>query len=430
MTTTSHQPTRRDLLKWFSGIPFLPLGAMATTAALTGCNNSDSDIITTPPTKPVNFKSAKFTPMVAPNTVADMATTSVKSKLQITWDDATNTEYQLAYKPFFVTGQTVPKHGGGTIVAGGYFDVNGNPIMDKSVVGQERQFFSDAPDGSSLIHLNDAKVDGVTTPVFHVVQFEYNSKDQSGADTYGQLPSPIAILTLDQDQKTGHLELKKYFNVNTAPVHGLWITCGASLSPWNTHLSSEEYEPDAFNQGIGGPAPTGFGKYFFNNDMTKVKPYNYGHLPEVIVNLDGTGSIKKHYCLGRISHELVQVMPDNKTVIMGDDYTNGGFFMFIADKEKDLSAGTLYAAKYKDELNETSTARIEWIKLGSATSKEIEDLVNVQNIQPTDIMESLNVNPNDASYTEITLAKKKLWVKSNQVWKKQPLSWKLIVMRP
>lgn len=411
MTTTSHQPTRRDLLKWFSGIPFLPLGAMATTAALTGCNNSDSDIITTPPTKPVNFKSAKFTPMAAPNTVADIATTSVKSKLQITWDDATNTEYQLAYKPFFVTGQTVPKHGGGTIVAGGYFDVNGNPIMDKSVVGQERQFFSDAPDGSSLIHLNDAKVDGVTTPIFHVVQFEYNSKDQSGADTYGQLPSPIAILTLDQDQKTGHLELKKYFNVNTAPVHGLWITCGASLSPWNTHLSSEEYEPDAFGQGIGGPAPTGFGKYFFNNDMTKVKPYNYGHLPEVIVNLDGTGSIKKHYCLGRISHELVQVMPDNKTVIMGDDYTNGGFFMFIADKEKDLSAGTLYAAKYKDELNETSTARIEWIKLGSATSKEIEDLVNVQNIQPTDIMESLNVNPNDASYTEITLAKKKLWVK-------------------
>lgn len=411
MTTTSHQPTRRDLLKWFSGIPFLPLGAMATTAALTGCNNSDSDAITIPPTKPVNFKSAKFTPMAAPSTVSDMATTSVKSKLQITWDDATNTEYQLAYKPFFVTGQTVPKHGGGTIVAGGYFDVNGNPIMDKSVVGQERQFFSDAPDGSSLIHLDGAKVEGVTTPVFHVVQFEYNSKDQSGVDTYGQLPSQIAILTLDQDQKTGHLELKKYFNVNTAPVHGLWITCGASLSPWNTHLSSEEYEPDAFGQGIGGPAPTGFGKYFFNNDMSKVKPYNYGHLPEVIVNLDGTGSIKKHYCLGRISHELVQVMPDNKTVIMGDDYTNGGFFMFIADKEKDLSAGTLYAAKYKDELNETSTARIEWIKLGSATSKEIEDLVNFQNIQPTDIMESLNVNPNDASYTEITLAKKKLWVK-------------------
>ena len=406
MTANTNQPSRRDILKWFAGVPFLPLGAMSTAAVLTGCNDDE-----TTPVQLAKFKNAKFTPMAAPSSVADMATTAVKSKIKIDWDDASSTEYQLAYKPFFVTGQTVPKLGGGTIVAGGYFDVNGNPIMDNSVAGKERQFFSDAPDGSSLIHLKNAKVEGVNTPVFHVVQFEYNSKDQSGADTYGQLPSQIAILTLDQDQKTGHLELKKYFNVNTAPVHGLWITCGASLSPWNTHLSSEEYEPDAFNQGIGGPSVAGIGKYFFNNDMSKVKPYNYGHLPEVTVNLDGTGSIKKHYCLGRISHELVEVLPDNKTVIMGDDYTNGGFFMFIADKEKDLSAGTLYAAKYKDELNETSTARIEWIKLGSATSKEIDDMVNVQNIQASDIMESLTVNPNDVSFTEITLNKKKLWVK-------------------
>lgn len=73
--------------------------------------------------------------------------------------------------------------------------------MDKSVAGKERQFFSDCPDGSSLIQLEGAKVDGVANPVFHVVQFEYNSKDQAGGDTYGQLPSPIAILTLDQDQK-------------------------------------------------------------------------------------------------------------------------------------------------------------------------------------------------------------------------------------
>ena len=50
--------------------------------------------------------------------------------------------------------------------------------------------------------------------------------------------------------------------------------------------------------------------------------------------------------MGRISHELVQVMPDNRTVLMGDDYTNGGLFMFVADEEKDLSAGTLYVAKW------------------------------------------------------------------------------------
>jgi len=79
--------------------------------------------------------------------------------------------------------------------------------------------------------------------------------------------------------------------------------------------------------------------------VSVANPYHYGHLPEVTVNADGTASIKKHYCMDRISHELVQVMPDNRTVFMGDDATNSGYFVFVADKEKDLSAGTLYVAK-------------------------------------------------------------------------------------
>lgn len=411
MTATTNQPSRRDLLKWFAGIPFLPLGAMTTAAALSGCNDSDNDTAVTPPvTKPANLKTATFTAMAAPIAIADRAKTSVSSKLKIDWDDSTSSEYQLGYKSFFETGNTVPKWGGGEIIAGGYFNANGDPIMDTSVPASPRQFFSDCPDGSSLIHLDGAQVEGVNNPVFHVVQFEYASQNLAGASEYGNLPSPIAILTLDQNQTTGHLELKKYFNVDTSTVHGLWITCGASMSPWNTHLSSEEYEPDAFEQGIGGPSPKGISKNFFG-DEAAAKPYNYGHLPEVIVNKDGSGSIVKHFCMGRISHELVHVMPDNRTVIMGDDYTNGGFFMFIADVAKDLSAGKLYVAKYVSELTESSTGQIKWIELGHATSQEIEKMVNVDNIQPSDIMESLTTNPNDASYTEIILAKKKLWVK-------------------
>ena len=411
MTATTNQPSRRDLLKWFAGIPFLPLGAMTTAAALSGCNDSDNDTAVTPPvTKPANLKAATFTAMAAPIAIADRAKTSVSSKLKIDWDDSTSSENQLGYKSFFETGNTVPKWGGGEIIAGGYFNANGDPIMDTSVPASPRQFFSDCPDGSSLIHLDGAQVEGVNNPVFHVVQFEYASQNLAGASEYGNLPSPIAILTLDQNQTTGHLELKKYFNVDTSAVHGLWITCGASMSPWNTHLSSEEYEPDAFEQGIGGPSPKGISKNFFG-DEAAAKPYNYGHLPEVIVNKDGSGSIVKHFCMGRISHELVHVMPDNRTVIMGDDYTNGGFFMFIADVAKDLSAGKLYVAKYVSELTESSTGQIKWIELGHATSQEIEKMVNVDNIQPSDIMESLTTNPNDASYTEIILAKKKLWVK-------------------
>ena len=61
-----------------------------------------------------------------------------------------------------------------------------------------------------------------------------------------------------------------------------------------------------------------FSKNLYGSEAT-ANPYNYGHLPEVTVNPDGTGSIKKHYCLGRISHELIQMMPDERTALMGDD---------------------------------------------------------------------------------------------------------------
>lgn len=73
---------------------------------------------------------------------------------------------------------------------------------------------------------------------------------------------------------------------------------------------------------------------------------------------------------------------------MGDDYTNGGLFMFVADKEKDLSAGTLYVAKYTTVLSDTTTGQISWIRLGHATSAEIENLIK-SGIKGTDIFESV-----------------------------------------
>ena len=414
MTATSQQPSRRDLLKWFTGIPFLPLGAMATASALTGCKDDDNDKKPTQPINPGKFKSATFTPMDAPNLddALAMATTTVASKLTIDWDNNTKTEYKLGYKAFFNTGVEVESLTGGKILTGGYYDINNKPIMDNSVEGQSRHFFSDCPDGSSLIHLKDAKVAGVDHPVFHVVQFEYTTRNLAKEDMYGKLPSPIAVLTLDQDQKTGHLELKKYFNVDMSKVHGLWITCGASLSPWNTHLSSEEYEPDAFDQ-IGTSLNTlrAYSQYLYGNEDT-ANVYNYGHLPEIVLDGQGGGFAKKHYCLGRISHELIQVMPDNRTALMGDDYTNGGLFMFVADRENDLSAGTLYIAKYTSILTESSTASIQWIKLGHTDSKTIEDLVNVRGIKAENIMESYTKAPEDLTgFTEVTLDKKQLWIK-------------------
>lgn len=410
MTNHTMQPTRRTLLKWLGGVPLLPLGASASATLLAACGSSGD----TKPATAAKLARSAFTGMAAP-TLADpaaMATTTVSSRLTLEWNDGSRQEYQLGYRPLFQTGDRVPALGGGETIAGGYYDIHNRPILDRSVPGQERQFFSDCPDGSSLIQLEHAQVDGVAHPVFHVVQFEYTTKDLANNDMYARLPSPIAVLTLDQDPQNGRLTLKKYHNVDTSQVHGLWITCGASLSPWNTHLSSEEYEPDAFGQGVGTTLEElrDFSRNLYGSE-TAAHPYNYGHLPEVTVHPDGTGSIKKHYCMGRISHELVQVMPDERTVLMGDDYTNGALFLFIADRPRDLSSGTLYAAQYRDELNETSTARIQWLRLGHADSATIEALINARNIRPEHIFESLTEDPNDSSYTRITLSKKDLWVK-------------------
>ena len=404
--------SRRRVLKLLSGAPLLPLAGYGTVASvLSACGGGDDDDAAPAAT----FTSATFTGMAAPTlaTPAAMATTSVASSMAVNFSDGSSKSYKLAYHPFFTTGDRVPDGKGGTVLAGGYVDIHNQPIIDTSVAGQERQFFSDAPDGTSLLSLPSPTVTGIKgKAVFAVVQFEYTTHDQSGVSTYGVLPSPIAVLTLDQDQSTGALSLVKYHNVDTSSVHGLWITCGASLSPWGTHLSSEEYEPDA----PFAAASAQFKAYSKNvfGDETTANPYHYGHLPEVTVNPDGTGTIKKHYCVGRISHELVQVMPDNRTVLMGDDYTNGGLFMFVADQEKDLSAGTLYVAKVGAGFSvdpAAAGAPLTWINLGHATSAEIENLANT--LKPADIMSVSKTDPLDASYTKIFCDGAANWVKLN-----------------
>ena len=382
----------------------LPLAGAAFAAGCGGGGDSTNAAI---------YKSVEFTGMAAPTlaAAAAMATTSVGSRLTVRFGDESSREYQLAYQPFFVTGDLVSDGNGGQVLAGGYYDIDNKPIIDSSVAGKERQFYSDAPDGTSLLALPNANIIGIKgKAVFAVVQFEYTSRDQKGTSAYGLLPSPIAVLTLDQDQATGKLSLVKYHNVNTASARALWITCGSSLSPWNTHLSSEEYEPDAafIDTNVQFKA---FSKNVFG-DETKANPYHYGHLPEITVNPDGTGTVKKHYCLGRISHELVQVMPDNRTVLMGDDYTNGGLFVFVADKEKELSAGTLYVAKLGAGFSTDPAAAgapLSWIKLGRATSAEVEAMANT--LKAVDIMAVQKTDPADATYTKVFCDGVANWVK-------------------
>lgn len=401
--------TRRRALQLLVGAPMLPLSSAFAGSGLllAACGGSD-------PAPTASLSGVSFSSMSAP-TLANapaMATTTVGSTMSVAFSDGSKVDVKLAYQPFFVTGDLVPDGKGGTILAGGYYNISNQPIIDTTVAGKERQFFSDSPDGTSLLTVPGAKVAGVKgNTVFAVVQFEYATWAQDGTSgMYGRLPSPIAVLTLDQDPATGKLSLVKYHHVDTSSVGGLWITCGASLSPWGTHLSSEEYEPNAFTA-AGDAQFKAFSKNLYGSE-TAANPYNYGHLPEVTVNADGTASIKKHYCLGRISHELVQVMPDNRTVLMGDDATNSGYFVFVADKADDLSSGSLYVAKVGAGFSvdpAAPAAALTWIKLGSATSAEIKNLAAT--LKPTDIMDVKSADPLDAGYTKVAANGRTEWLK-------------------
>ncbi|MET3133555.1 hypothetical protein AAKU55_003845 [Oxalobacteraceae bacterium GrIS 1.11] len=400
--------SRRRMIKFLSGVPLLPL-AGGSGALLSACGGGSSSAAATTPAA-ATLASVSFAPMAAVGLAdaAKMATTTVASGLSATFSDGSKQAYSLKYETFFVTGGQVPNGAGGTVLSGGYYDIKNQPIIDASDAGK-RQFFSDCPDGTSLLKLEQPSVPGVKgNTVFAVVQFEYTTRNVAGASMYGMLPSPIAVLTLDQDQSTGALSLVKYSNVDTSSVNGLWITCGASRSPWNTHLSSEEYEPDATVIGKNAQFAS-FSTNLFG-DAAKANPYHYGHLPEITVNPDGTGSIKKHYCMGRISHELVQVMPDQRTALMGDDATNGGLFMFIADKAQDLSSGTLYVAKWSQKTAANGgSADLSWIKLGQATSAEIKALAD--SLKAADIVDAKTVDPLNAAYAKIPFSGKTNWVK-------------------
>jgi secreted PhoX family phosphatase len=386
----------------------LPLGATGLVAAFSPESLSAAQMDSP-------YKSAEFIPMDAPSlsNPEAMATITVGSFLEITTQNNQKKNYKLAYEPFFMTGDMVPNGSGGKVLAGGYVDIQNRPIMDSSVAGKERQFFSDCPDGMSLLKLTKPNVKGISgNTVFAVVQFEYTNANQGGEKMYGVLPSQIAVLTLNQNPKNGKLSLVKYSPVNSSSAQGLWITCGSSLSPWNTHLSSEEYEPDA-PFAHENPRFKSFSKNLYGNE-TSANPYHYGHLPEVTVNADGSGTLVKHYCLGRISHELIEVMPDRRTVLMGDDYTNSGMFLFIADKEADLSSGTLYVAKLSDGFSidpKDVGSTFSWIKLGHATSDEIKKLAT--SLKPSDIMTVLKTDPNDPSFTKIFYDGTANWVKLN-----------------
>ena len=157
--------SRRRLLQMFGAAPLLPLSGLSATAFLAGCgggSNSDTPVVVIPPSA-ITLGNVTFSNMAAPTlaTAAAMSTMTVTGTMTATYSDTSTLNFKLAYQPFFVTGDMVPNGSGGTILAGGYVNINNQPIVDNTVPAKARQYFSDSPDGTSLLTVPNAKVTGV-----------------------------------------------------------------------------------------------------------------------------------------------------------------------------------------------------------------------------------------------------------------------------
>ncbi|MBU8877504.1 DUF839 domain-containing protein [Bacillus sp. FJAT-29790] len=323
-------------------------------------------------------KSVAFNGMDAPKTIEEMSKAYSNATIDVKYSDGTTKSFPLRYEKLFKSIDTFGKNGK-QIPAGTPIDANGNPIMDNSVPNDPVPFISDAPDSNSLLE----PLNGASGKLHLVSHYEYQTVDHSGSSAYGRVPASMTLSTLQQDKKTGKLTVAGVEKIDFSGTNGLWIPCNGSLSPWNTHLGSEEYEPDArifeLEQGTDKDSTNvkSFANYYFGEEGAKMaNPYWYGFVPEVIVHPNGKAKAVKHFSTGRFSKELMKMMPDSKTAYFGDDGSYTMMFMYIADKAEDLSSGTLYAAKFNQTGTENGgSGDLSWIKLGHATDKEIEKYI-------------------------------------------------------
>lgn len=227
-----------------------------------------------------------------------------------------------------------------------------------------------AADGSKTVaDSNDfSSILKIGTKLYNVSQFESQ-------------PGSMYLNELSQNSKTGQLSVLSTKAIDLAGINGIWNPCAGSVTPWQTHLGSEEYEPNAKVPTTANTmAPFFGGGTTIGGDTTKVNPFFWGFPVEVSVTEAGVPTVTKHYSMGRFAHELSYVMPDNKTVYETDDGTNVGFYRYVAKTASNLSEGTLYAMKWTQTSaagsTELGTADISWIELGSAKDSDIKTLID------------------------------------------------------
>ncbi|MBX3206538.1 MAG: DUF839 domain-containing protein [Labilithrix sp.] len=273
------------------------------------------------------------------------------------------TDVSIKYETVLRSGQKV-----GANVFGRLTKKDGSPMKNED----DSDFVSPSNDFSSIL--------SVGNKLFEITHFETT-------------PAAMYLSELKQDA-AGKLTVSSTRPIDFSGVDGLWIPCAGSVSPWNTHLGSEEYPSDArlyenatTVAGLGS-SDRAMLRYWGLDPATATisqakavyHPYRYGYVVEVGVNGSGTTTVTKHYAAGRRALELAYVMPDKKTVYLSDDGTNDALYMFVAKNAGDLSEGQLYAARWFQTSPANAPngkADIYWIPLGpSAKDSDVKALID------------------------------------------------------
>ncbi|HET9157775.1 MAG TPA: alkaline phosphatase PhoX [Myxococcaceae bacterium] len=306
-------------------------------------------------------KSIQFAPVAAPTNDEDRRLVVASPMAIVNGQAAT-----LTYETEMRSGQTM-----GSAKFGRILDKQGNVLKNPD----DSDLVSPSNDFSSILE--------VGTHLYEVTHFETT-------------PAMMYLSELSQGAD-GKLSVTSTKPIDFSSVDGLWTPCAGSITPWNTHLGSEEYPTDARAAEVGTTALQIMGNFAGNLTMLRYwgvdpatataddvravfNPYRYGFPVEVTVDEAGNATVAKHYAAGRRALELAYVMPDRKTVYLTDDGTNDGFFLFVAKREGDLSEGQLYAARWFQTSpagQGGARADIFWIPLGpSATDAQVKALID------------------------------------------------------
>lgn len=311
-----------------------------------------------------NADSLAFAPV--PFAADDAAKRAVTASATVTINGATA---PLAFHTIFRTGDKL-----GDQTFGALTDKDGTPIGQTSA----------NPDFTSLLPVGDK--------LFSVSHFEEN-------------PAALYLSELTQGSD-GNLTAVSTKPLDLSGVDGVWDPCAGSVTPWNTHLGSEEYPDDA--RALESAKTVAdinedtlpFARYYGLDPKTMTlaafqsafNTYRYGYATEITVNEAGEGTIAKHYAMGRISMELAKVMPDKKTVYLSNDGTNTDLYRFVAEKEGDLSAGNLFALKWvQTSAEDGGAATVQWIDLGHADNATIRAAID-KGTKFADIFETADLN--------------------------------------